>query len=314
MTYEFAISCAWPAVVPVARRELQGFRLAPETVEDLIQEAAAVVLRKRPSFDSADDLAPYVRIVVRRLALHWLRDNRRESVGPVPDRPALHAVPDVVEGRMRLAGTVHAFNALEPEQRALLSEYIADRTSERAAAARGTSVKERKQVQRLRMAMARVADGFAAALGWLRLRFPWLEALPAQAVAIGVAVTALVSAFVPSSQASPPPTVAVSSGQGTAPSSVPEPAVSEHVDRVNPAAGRAPVDARSDRRDPAPVPTTGPGTKEVVRVEPPVGPPVGWERRPDSPEKGIVCMGAGVVACVPKEPVPPTPPLPSVRP
>lgn len=307
MTYELSLEAAWPGVVPVARRELYGFRLSPETVEDLVQEAAAVVLRKRPVFEGPDDLAPYVRIVVRRLALHWLRDNRREAVGTVPDRPVLHGVPDVVESRMRLAGTVHAFNTLEPGQRALLSDYIADRSAKRERAEdRRASARERKQVQRLRMAMARVADGFAAALGWLRLRFRFLEPLSMPLLAVGMATTALLELLVPSPggaagpavEAGAPPQIrlpdalvmpvkesATAIPRGSAPDQRPQP-------RVEPEPTQPPVPVARQSED-------------VIRVDSPMG-ATGWRTTPSTRNDPLVCLSGPVVGamCTPEKVLP----------
>jgi DNA-directed RNA polymerase specialized sigma24 family protein len=313
VTYEFALAAAWPGVVPVARRELWGFHLSPETVEDLIQEAATVVLRKRPPFEGADDLAPYIRVVVRRLALHWLRDHRRESIGAVPDRPALHAVPELVEGRLRLAGTMHAFSSLQPGQRALLSDYISDRVSERAADRRA-GVRERKQVQRLRMAMARVADGFAAALGWLRLRFPWLEALPAPAIAAGFALSALLGALAPPSHgeaSSDVVTAGPSGAVGSGTMLVPAVGGAERT-----TSGPTPIREAGDSKAAGAIPTRpeSPAMAERIRVETPVGRTVGWEQRPNGPDKNLVCANPGTPepACVEKVPFPTVPRVPSL--
>lgn len=300
MTYELALQSAWPLVVPVARAELRRFDVSHETVEDLIQEAAAVVLRKRPPFEAADDLAPYVRIVVRRLALHWLRDHKRETVGPVPDRPVLHGVPELVEGRLRLAGAAHALASLPPGQRAFFAEYLADRdTAHRADGA------ARKQVQRLRMAMAKVADGFAAALGWLRLRFPWLDAMGTPAVAAGFAITAVLGFLVPAQRdpadAGVPDTTVIMGGTAAAvPSVQTPPDVPLVVSKP-----REPAREAGSRPAASTVhPSLGPSeVQERLRVEPPVGPAVGWERRPNEPDRNLACVGTPVLGrqCV-KEP------------
>ncbi|HEX9969454.1 MAG TPA: hypothetical protein VGB03_04885, partial [Acidimicrobiales bacterium] len=203
----------------------------------------------------------------------------------------LHGVPELVEGRLRLAGAAHAFAELPPRQRAFFSEYLADRSPDRRA-----DVAARKQVQRLRSAMAKVADGFAAALAWLRLRFPFLESLSGPAVAAGFAITAVLGTLLPAHQypadARAPLSVLVAGANEDVvvphPGPQPPPAVPQQEQSVKPR------EERSLAATTAP-PVSPPEVQERLRVEAPVGPTVGWEERPNEPDPNLVCLStAGV--------------------
>ena len=299
MTYESAISAAWPTVEAVGRAELRRFRLPADVVDDLLQDAAAVVMHKRPWFTSGDDLAPYVRVVVRRRALHWLRDRRREVVGAVPERAATHGVAELAEHRLRLRGVAKAFEGLAPEERQRLVTYLG--AEQRIGDVRERA-RERKQVERIRATMSRVAEGLAAAFARLRVRFPWMEALPAPASAAIMAMSLAIGALLPAQ-----------SGHAEVVRSTPASEVrSANAGDVGPAviavghrhAPEAPVVKATPKRG-AERPA-GPPTTEVIRIKAPTGDEAGWETRPNDPDKNLVCMGGTIApnVCVPQPPTP----------
>lgn len=284
MTYEVAVSSVWPAVASVGRAELRRFRLQPEVIEDLLQEAAAVVMRRRPAFTTSDDLAPYVRIVVRRLAYRWLQKQRREVVGVVPDRPVGHSVAELAEHRLRLRGAAQAFAALPAQQRAHFREYL--RAVDRSGDVRERA-RERKQIERIRLAMSRVAEGFAAALGWVRDRFRWCDLAAQQAVAgVAYVLTGVLALALPFTASHPATTLAA-----TEPA---PPAGFLHIGSFQPLAGLSPAKAQSQPQPSRTDAGAGDGTRgpmppstsnEVVRVPTPTGGSAGW-RTSDSPNGG----------------------------
>jgi hypothetical protein len=300
VTYESAISAVWPTVEAVGRAELRRFRLPADVVDDLLQDAAAVVMHKRPWFTSGDDLAPYVRVVVRRRALHWLRDRKREVVGGVPDRAATHGVAELAEHRLRLRGVAKAFEGLAPEERQRLVTYLG---SEQRAGDVRARARERKQVERIRATMSRVAEGFAAALARLRLRFPWVEALPPQAAAAIMAVSLAVGTLVPGE-----PGYADTAELSVRGASGPAPAPAPVAPGAGGVQGAAPpmVDRTQGTSRVVDEPTTGPPTTEVVRIKAPTGDEGGVKTTPNGPDKNLVCAGGDVTpdVCVPQPPLP----------
>lgn len=280
MTYEFALAAAWPAVTQVARAELRRFRLQAEVVDDLVQDAAAVVMRRRPAFSTSDDLAPYVRIVVRRLALRWIQKATKEVVGAVPDTAGTVSVPELAEYRLRLRGTAKAFAALAPDQKAHLRAYLGD--AERVGDARERA-RERKRIERIRLAMTRVAEGMAAALGWARDRLRWIEAVGPHIAGVACAVTGLMAVFLPDMSLAPAQAQAVvaSSAGSVAPrvAELPVPAAAQSVASVAvPATGGARA------------PTTSPkGGSEIIVVEDPMGGRT-RVRATDNPDAALACV------------------------
>ncbi|HVF74119.1 MAG TPA: hypothetical protein VM938_03650 [Acidimicrobiales bacterium] len=279
----------------IGRAELRKFGLPADVVDDLLQDAAAVVMRKRPWFTSSEDLAPYVRIVVRRRALHWLRDRRREVIGAVPDRAATHGVAELAEHRMRLRGVAQAFEGLPPEERERFVAYL--KADERVGDVRERA-RERKQVERIRATMSRVAEGLAAAFGRWRMRFPWLDAVPPQVSAAFVVVSLAAGVLLPApwhqeDVAATTQRIANVRMPKPAPESTPAPVADSHPDLPPVKAERAP------RRDDA---TTRPAAKEVVRIAAPTGDQVKWEKQPNGPDEHLVCTGGKLMpgVCVPQ--------------
>lgn len=294
MTYESAVASVWPAVASVGRSELRRLRLPADVVEDLVQDAAAVVMRRRPAFTSSDDLAPYVRVVVRRLAYRWLSRQTRELVGVVPDRPTAYSVPELAEQRLRLRGTVQAFEALPTQQRSHLREYLraADRTGDARERAR-----ERKQIERIRMAMNRALEGLVAGLGWVRDRLRWFELTTPQAAAgVACVLTGMVALVAPFAHAEPEPSTIVSVSASLTQSSAPSAAPGASFGRTE---FLAP--SLDERRRSAPTNGTqpsGPRRTEVIAVDMPTGEgsAATWSTG-ESPNGGdlLACVGE---ACV----------------
>lgn len=289
VTYESAISSAWPAVASVGRAELRRLRLPPDVVEDLLQDAAAVVMRRRPAFTTSDDLAPYVRIVVRRLGYRWWRNQARETVGGVPERPLLHSVAEVAEHRLRLRGTAMAFSSLSPQQRERFREYLV--AEGRTGSAR-EQARERKQIERIRVTMSRIAEGFAAAVGWVRGKLRWFEMSATQAAAGVACVLTGVVAFIAPFTA----TGGQSAGAATA-QSVARYAGAQSVlpvSTVGVAHGGADVSGGARRPSPEVVHSTPEPSQaaEVISIEMPTGGSTSW-RTTDSPNNG------DLLACVP---------------
>lgn len=72
---------AWAEVAPDLERLLHDLGCHPETVQDLCQEVAILVIRKRVQYNGATDLLPWCRSVARSLALRERRrDARRRTI------------------------------------------------------------------------------------------------------------------------------------------------------------------------------------------------------------------------------------------
>lgn len=284
MTYESAIAAVWPSVALVGRAELRRFRLPPETVDDLLQDAAAVVMRRRPHFADGNDLAPYVRVVVRRLAYRWIERRNRESLGAVPDRPAIHSVAELAEHRLRLRGAVKAFAELPTHQKGRLQTYLA--ATDRGGDARERA-RERKQIERIRMAMSRVAEGFAAAIGWVRYRLRWLEPGAPQLAGLAFAVGGVVAMWLPQIAGLGP-------HAGTADDETVELTMQLAADaglRTSELAGGAHHDHAPPGTAPTRAATPRSRTTEVMRIETPVGPPATWSTTHDPDNTAVLCVG-----------------------
>ncbi len=284
VTYEVALSSVWPSVATVARGELRRFRLQPDVVEDLVQDAAAVVVRRRPAFETGEDLAPYVRVVVRRLAYRWLQKQSREVVGVVPERPVAHSVVELVEQRMRLRGTANAFAALPPQQKGHLRDYL--RATERAGDARERA-RERKQIERIRAAMSRAIEGLAVALGWARDRFRWLDAAAPQVAGVAFAVTGIVALVLPTPGAQGRSTVSIG---GVSPVvSTAAPAAASAANAGSRGDTPAPVRARQHAGSSGTDSPAGSRQRDVIKLDTPMGKPAGV-RTVENPDRTFVCL------------------------
>lgn len=294
VTYESALSAAWPEVVPVVLGELRRFRLPSEVVDDLLQATAEVVLRKRPLFDSPADLAPYARIVARRKALHWCRDTAKETVG-LPEMETGQSVAEAARLRLLAAGTLRAYARLDDEQRDRLSRYLA---GERATGA-VERARERKRIERIRTQMAKAIERIAALGGGWRRLFE-VVGRPEMAAVAAMALLQAVSGLLPSS---PTPTTVAAGVRPVSSvdlSGIVVPTLTPEPQRV-PTRSSAPavVAPRPDTPPPV-VPEPVPDRDPVVRIQSPTGNENGVNTRPNSPEKPLVCVRSAVQLCVDK--------------
>lgn len=291
MTYESALADAWPAVTRVIQREVRRLRVPAHAVDDLVQATAEVVLRKRPTFLDADDLAPYVRIVARHKALRWVRSTARETAG-LPELPTAQSVAEAARMRLRAAGTLRAYERLEPVERDRLSRYLA---GERA----GNSIeraRERKRIERIRLHMAQAIERIAATTpGWRRFLdvVTRPEVVAAAAIAVVQAVTALLGPLGTPANATVVgaalPTTGVLVSPPDAPAELPL--------ASGPPPHQAPT--RTERPRESPVPAS-PGDEPVVVVTSPMGSSVAVTTTPNSPEKPLICVRSAVNLCVDK--------------
>ena len=296
VTYESAFSEAWPSVARVVASELRRLQVPAHAIDDLVQATAEVVLRKRPPFAGADDLAPYARIVARHKALRWVRTSARETVG-LPELPSVQSVPDAARLRLLAAGTLKAYERLEPVQRERLSRYLAGEragnSSERA--------RERKRIERIRGHMAQAIERIAAAVaGWRK--FGDVVVRPELVAAAALAVVQAVGGYlVPSASAmsgavgAPPVWATAAMGAVSVPP--PERAVAP---APEPARAQAVVPARADGRKLEPPPPSHRLDEPVVVVTSPTGKRSGVATVPNAPEMPLVCLSGFVNACVAK--------------
>lgn len=293
VTYESAFSDAWPSVARVVASELRRLQVPAHAVEDLVQATAEVVLRKRPPFTDADDLAPYARIVARHKALRWVRTSARETVG-LPELPSVQSVPDAARFRLLAAGTLKAYERLEPAQRERLSRYL---SGERAGDS-NERARERKRIERIRVHMAQAIERIAAVVaGWRRFLDVTVrpEVMAAAAIALFQAVTSM---FVPSASAT-----STTLGMGMrssatmaigGPITLPDP--------VRPVADAVRAPSRAARstvlQHDAPAPQEV--DKPVVVVTSPMGKSTGVITTTNSEKMPIVCVGGWLELCVDK--------------
>lgn len=294
MTYESAFSEAWPSVVRVVTTELRRLQVPPHAIDDLAQATAEVVLRKRPPFAGADDLAPYVRIVARHKALRWMRTSAKETVG-LPELPSVQSVSEAARLRLLAAGTLKAYERLEPVQRERLSRYLAGEragnSSERA--------RERKRIERIRGHMAQAIERIAAAVaGWRK--FGDLVVRPELVAAAALAVVQVVGGYlVPSASAM---SGAVGAPPVWATAALGEVSVLPPPRALAPAPVRAPVAApgRADGRKLEPPPPSHRLDEPVVVVTSPTGKRSGVATAPNAPQKPLACLSGFVNVCVDK--------------
>ncbi|MBW3669526.1 MAG: hypothetical protein KY443_09985 [Actinobacteria bacterium] len=293
MTYESALADAWPAVTRVIEREVRRLQVPAHAVDDLVQATAEVVLRKRPAFVDADDLAPYVRIVARHKALRWVRSTARETVG-LPELVTAQSVAEVARLKLLAAGTLAAYERLEPVQRDRLSRYLA---GERA----GNSVeraRERKRIERIRVHMAQAIERIAAVVaGWRRFVDVAVrpEMVAAAAIALFQAVTGM---FVPSASATSTTVDATLRPSMPAIGGVTLPAVAMPVAVPAPVPSSAPL--RSTTRQHEELVAPREVDTPVFMVTSPTGKSTGVLTTPNSEEKPIVCVSGWVNVCVDK--------------
>lgn len=295
VTYESALADAWPAVTWVIEREVRRLRVPAHAVDDLVQATAEVVLRKRPAFVDADDLAPYVRIVARHKALRWVRSTARETVG-LPELPTAQSVAEAARLKLLAAGTLAAYDRLEPVQRDRLSRYLA---GERA----GNSVeraRERKRIERIRVHMAQAIERIAAVMaGWRRfLDVPIRpEVMAAAAIALFQAVAGM---FVPSASATATTVDASLRPSIPALGSVTLPAVAMPVAAPAPSPSPSIAPPRSTARpQDRPVAPKAVDTP-VVMVTSPTGKSTGVITTSNSEDMPLVCTRGWVELCVDK--------------
>lgn len=293
MTYESAFSEAWPSLLRVVTSELRRLQVPAHAIDDLAQATAEVVLRKRPPFADADDLAPYVRIVARHKALRWMRTSAKETVG-LPELPSVQSVPEAARLRLLAAGTLRAYERLDPAQRERLSRYLA---GERAGNSTERA-RERKRIERIRGHMAQAIERIAAAVaGWRK--FGDLVVRPELVAAAAIAMfQALTGFLVPSASAMADPGSASPAWATAAMGEVTLP--SPPLQAVAAAPVRAPS-ATSHRPDGRPLePPPPPRPEPIVVVTSPTGKSTSVLTPPNSPEKPLVCVRSVVQLCVDK--------------
>ncbi len=294
VTYESALADAWPAVTRVIQREVHRLQVPAHAVDDLVQATAEVVLRKRPAFLDADDLAPYVRIVARHKALRWARRTARETVG-LPELPASQSVSEAARMRLRAAGTLQAYERLEPVERDRLSRYLA---GERA----GSSIeraRERKRIERIRTHMAQAIERIAAmTAGWRK--FLDVVTRPEVVAAAAIAVVQVITTLL-----GPPVTATATTlvGAGTRPTGVlvPPPAPPElrPAPALSPPQHQATTRVERPRELPTPIPPER-GDARVVAVVSPMGGTWAVTTTPNSPDMPLLCIRSAVDVCVDK--------------
>ena len=295
MTYESAFSEAWPSVARVVTSELRRMQVPAHVVDDLVQATAEVVLRKRPPFVDADDLAPYARIVARHKALRWVRRSARETVG-LPELPSVQSVPEAARLRLLAAGTLRAYEGLEPVQRERLSRYLAGEragnSSERA--------RERKRIERIRGHMAQAIERIAAAVtGWRK--FGDIVVRPELVAAAAIAmVQALTGFLVPSASAMAGAGAASPAWATAAMGEVTLPSPPSTDGAAAPARAPSTAAERPDGRPLKPPPPAPPAGEPVVVVTSPTGKTTTVGTGPNPPQKPLVCIRSAVELCVDK--------------
>ncbi len=117
------LAAAWPTVAEQLRRDLRSFRIAPQDLDELLQEVALRAMARGQRFPSDDDFRAWARTVGRNLAIDWYRRRRTRQ----PDLPlaieqaSAVDVIRVVEQRAAIRAVTEYCKSLSEKDRAAIA-------------------------------------------------------------------------------------------------------------------------------------------------------------------------------------------------
>lgn len=188
---EFFETC-WPAELPRLRRTIAGTGIAPQDVDDVVQEVAVRLYACWGRVFQDRPLGPLLHTIAVNTARDFYRrsDHRARPVPAVPESAMLEAtsVERVVLARLEVAQVGRALRGAPTRQRELVARAVSEELAgeqlgrHRAAAATRMAL---SRARRQLAAAAQVAEGvIAICCGWTRRR-------SAPAALPGIALTAL---------------------------------------------------------------------------------------------------------------------------